>query len=96
MPAHRHERVDARPVLNVLGSSFIARIAITDAIYGLTVVDETTSPVYWYLAGVMSVLFLLVVALRQQLRPRHLVAQIGLSIAWVAIGYGGYAFLNAA
>jgi hypothetical protein len=42
---------DASALLNVLGSSLIAGIAITDAVYGLTVIADTTSPVYWWIAG---------------------------------------------
>ena len=85
---------DARRWLNVAGSSLIAGIAITDAVYGLTVVADTTSPVYWWLAGVAGMAFLAVVALRRQLSLTQVAAQVGLTMAWVALGTAGYAVLN--
>lgn len=85
---------DARRLLNVLGSSLIAGIAITDAVYGLTVVSDTTSPVYWWIAGVAGVAFLGLVALRRQLAGPYVAIQIGLTLAWVALGTVGYAVLN--
>lgn len=85
---------DARRLLNVLGSSLIAGIAITDAVYGLTVVSDTTSPVYWWISGVAGVAFLGLVALRRQLPGPYVALQIGLTLAWVALGTVGYAVLN--
>lgn len=84
---------DARRLLNVLGSSLIAGIAITDAVYGLTVVADTTSAVYWWIAGAAGVAFLGFVALRRQLPGPFVALQIGLTLAWVALGTVGYAGL---
>lgn len=85
---------DARRLLNVLGSSLIAGIAITDAVYGLTVVSDTTSPVYWWIAGVAGVAFLGLVVRRQRLTWTYVALQIGLTIAWVALGTVGYSVIN--
>lgn len=85
---------DARRLLNVVGSSLIAGVAITDAVYGLTVVSGTTSPVYWWIAGVAGALFLGLVAVRRQLPARYVAMQIALTLAWVAVGSAGYVVLN--
>ena len=85
---------DPRPFLRAMGSSLIAGVAITDLVYGLTVVADTTSPVYWLIAGVAGVIFLGLVAARGQLRCRYVAGQVGLTVMWVAIGSGAYAALN--
>lgn len=81
-------------LLNAWGSSLIAGIAITDAVYGLTVVADTTSPVYWSIAGVAGVALLVLVALWRQLRGPYVALQLGLTVAWVAVGTAAYAVLN--
>lgn len=85
---------DSRPFLRVLGSSLLAGVAITDAVYGLTVVADTTSPVYWLIAGAAGVVFLGLVAVCGRLRWRYVAAQVGLTLMWVAIGSAGYAALG--
>ena len=85
---------DRRPLLSAVGSSLIAGVAITDAVYGLTVVADTTSPVYWSVAGIAGAMFLVLVALYRRLRWQYVAMQIGLTLAWVAIGSAGYAVLN--
>ena len=85
---------DGRRLLNVLGSSLIAGIAITDAVYGLTDIADSTSPVYWWSAGIAGAMFLGLVALRQQLPVRYVAAQLGLTLLWVVAGTAGYAVLN--
>jgi Family of unknown function (DUF6518) len=85
---------DARPLLNAVGSSLIAGIAITDSIYGLTVVADSTSPVYWWVAGVAGAMFLGLVTWRRHLSLGWIAVQIGLTLAWLALGTAGYAVLN--
>jgi hypothetical protein len=85
---------DRRPLLDAVGSSLIAGVAITDAVYGLTVVAGTTSPVYWSIAGLTGAVFLGLVALRRQLRWRYVAMQVGLTLVWIAAGSAGYAVLN--
>lgn len=83
-----------KPVLSALGSSLIAGILVTDAVYGLTVIADTTSPVYWWIVAVAGVLFLVVVAVRRRLPARHLALTVGLTLIWIAVGSAGYAVLN--
>ncbi len=42
-----------------LGTGLLAGIGIGEAVYGLTVVDDTTSPVYWTIIGVVGALLLI-------------------------------------
>jgi hypothetical protein len=85
---------DVRALLSVLGSSLIAGIAITDAVYGLTVIADTTSPVYWWIAALAGVAFLVLVDARRQVSRRFVAVQVGFTFAWVAVGTAGYALLN--
>jgi hypothetical protein len=85
---------DGRSLLSVLGSSLIAGIAITDAVYGLTVIADTTSPVYWWIAAVAGVSFLVLVDVRRQPSRRYVAVQVVLTIGWTAVGSAGYAVLN--
>lgn len=84
----------ARPLLRKLGSSLIAGVLITDAVYGLTVIADTTSPVYWWIVGVVGLMFLGRVAVRGKLSHPFIACQVGLTVAWTAIGSLGYAVLN--
>ena len=83
-----------KPLLSAVGSSLIAGVLITDAVYGLTVVADTTSPVYWWIVGVAGVLFLAIVAVRQQLSGRYVAMLLGLTLIWIALGTAGYSVLN--
>jgi hypothetical protein len=83
-----------RPLVSAVGSSLIAGVAITDAVYGLTLVADTTSSVYWSIAGLVGAMFLVLVALRRRNRWRFFAMQVGLTLVWVAIGSAGYAVLN--
>lgn len=77
-----------------MGSSLIAGVALTDAGYGLTVVADTTSPVYWSIAGVAGVIFLGLVAFRRQLPWRFVGLQVALTSMLVGLGSAAYAVLN--
>ncbi len=85
---------DPRPRLGALGSSLIAGVGITDSIYGLTVVADTTSPVYWSIAGVAGAGFLILVAVLRRLPWTYVAGQVVLTAVWVALGSAGYAVLN--
>lgn len=85
---------NTRQLLSAVGSSIIAGIAINDAVYGLTVIDGTTSAAYWWIAGGAGVLFLAFVILARQLSLRYIALQVGLTVLWIAIGSAGYAALN--
>ena len=86
--------LDPRPLLSAVGSSLIAGVAVTDAVYGLTVVADTTSPVYWSIAGVAGVVFVVLVAWRRHLAWRYVALQVALTLLWVGIGTAGFAVLN--
>jgi hypothetical protein len=77
-----------------LGAGALAGVLVSDGIYGLTVVAESTSPVYWTLCLVAGVVLIAAVAAR--LRS---VAVLGLAVATAAVATGvlsgGYAVLNA-
>jgi hypothetical protein len=89
----------SRPPLVAVGSGLLAAVLLLDAGYGLTVVADTTSPVYWWLVGVLGVALLVFVglrALRPARRTASLVAlQLGTTIAAVAVGAIGFYLLNA-
>ncbi len=87
---------DARLPFAVTGSSLIAGVAITDAIYGLTAVADTTSPAYWVIAGTAGVVFLGCAGLRRPVRWWVVALRVGLTIGWVSLGSAGYAALNTA
>ncbi len=81
--------------LAAVGSGVLAAVTLVDAIYGLTVVADTTSPVYWILAGVLGLILLGVVAV-VRLKPaddgrRLIVLQIGTVFVAIALGAAGYA-----
>lgn len=82
-----------------VGSGVLAAVLMVDAIYGLTVVADTTSPVYWALVGVLGVILLVVVGV-VRLKPAEggrglIVLQIGTTIVAIALGAAGYIVLNA-
>lgn len=85
--------VGRRPVWAALGAGALAGVALADGIYGLTVVDDTTSPVYW--TGCLVVGALLVVAAAVRLRTPATVGAVLVSTA-LAVGVLslGYAQLN--
>jgi len=47
-----------------LGAGVLARVLVHDGIYGLTVVADTTSPVYWTTVPVLGLLVVLAYPLR--------------------------------
>ncbi|SDE05399.1 hypothetical protein SAMN05421872_11424 [Nocardioides lianchengensis] len=86
--------VGRRVLPAVLGAGALAGVLVSDGIYGLTVVADSTSPVYWTLCLVAGTVLVLVVAAR--LRS---VAAGGLLLATAAAATGvlslGYGVLNA-
>ena len=86
--------VGSRAVHAALGAGALAGVLIADGIYGLTVVDSSTSPVYWTLCLVAGGTLVAVTAAR--LRTP---AGVALAIASAAAATGvlslGYGVLNA-
>jgi hypothetical protein len=81
-----------------VGSGLLAAVLLVDAGFGLTVVSDTTSPVYWSLVGVLGVLLLIGVYLRV-LRPatgtnRLLALQLGTVLGALGVGAIGYHILS--
>lgn len=84
----------ARDVHAALGVAMLSGVGIGDAVYGLTVVRETTSPVYWTLVGVAA-LALLIVMLARRIRG---VVPVGVALGGTAVATGlvllGYQAIN--
>ncbi|SED24713.1 hypothetical protein SAMN04489844_4007 [Nocardioides exalbidus] len=85
--------VGRHPVRAALGAGSLAGVLVADGIYGLTVVDATTSPVYWTICLVLGTA--LVVATAVRLRTVTTVAVLLVATA-AATGVlsAGYAKLN--
>jgi hypothetical protein len=87
--------VSRRPRLVALGSGFLAGVLVADGIYGLTVLSDTTSPVYWT-AALPAGLSLVAVTAAVRLRtPLLLAIQIASVATTTAVITLGYAALNA-
>lgn len=84
----------ARDIQAALGVAMLSGVGIGDAVYGLTVVRETTSPVYWTLVGVAA-LALLIVMLARRIRG---VVPVGVALGGTAVATGlvllGYQAIN--
>src|SRR3954447_13230369 len=86
--------VSRRPPLVALGSGVLAGVLVADGIYGLTVVSDTTSPIYWTTALVAG-LSLIVVAAGLRLRTVTSIAlQVATLVVTTAVITVGYAGLN--
>lgn len=64
-----------------LAVSALSGVAIGEAIYGLTVVADTTSPVYWVGVGLLGLALIAAVTVRQ--RSDHLPAVSGMALTAV-------------
>jgi hypothetical protein len=53
-----------RSIPAALGSGVLAGVLVADGIYGLTVVEDSTSPVYWTTVLLLGLLFVIVTPLR--------------------------------
>lgn len=73
-----------RDVRAALGTAALAGVGLGEAVYGLTVVAGSTSPVYWVLVGATA-LGLLAVVVRRLRRRAHAVLAVALT-AVVAAG----------
>jgi hypothetical protein len=85
-----------RGIRPALGAAVLSGIGVGEAIYGLTVVQETTSPVYWVLIGLLGI-GLLVSMLARRIRGRTptVVAVIG-TVAVAATLLVGYQVIGSA
>jgi len=76
----------ARGVRAALATSALASVGLGEALYGLTVISETTSPVYWIIIGVTA-LGLLTWMLAKRIRGALPVAVTVLGTAAVAAAF---------
>ncbi|WP_460772349.1 DUF6518 family protein [Microbacterium sp. GXF7504] len=76
--------VRTRRLRAALATAVLAGLLCGEALYGLTVVADTTSPVYWWLAAAAGVALLVVMV---GLRLRGLVAQAVAIVGTVAITF---------
>ncbi|WP_268788631.1 DUF6518 family protein [Nocardioides sp. Soil805] len=85
--------VSARSLPVALGSGVLAGVLVADGIYGLTVVADTTSPVYWTTVLVLGLVLLL--ATPRRLRAVAPIAVLGVTFlaATVTLSVGS-AWLN--
>ena len=61
-----------------MGTALLAGIGVGEAVYGLTAVADTTSPVYWVLIGAVAVALLVAMLIRRiRGTPWQLLAVIG-------------------
>ena len=63
------ERPARAPLPVALGSGVLAGVLVADGIYGLTVVADTTSPVYWTTVLVLGLLLVIATPLRLRAVP---------------------------
>lgn len=75
-----------RPMQAAVGGGFLAGLLIGEGVYGLTVVADTTSPVYWWLVIVLGAALLVGLAVRlRDIRPVVVLVSIAalLTVAFV-------------
>lgn len=87
--------VGRRPLRAALGAGALAGVLVADAFYGLSVVADTTSPVYWTLCLLAGLALLVVTAVRLR-TPTTVGAAVSTAVAATAVLSLGYAVLNAA
>lgn len=85
--------VGRHAVRAALGAGAVAGVLVADAIYGLTVVAASTSPVYW--SGCLVLATVLVVAAAVRVRAvLPVLVLVGTTVAACATVSAGYAVLN--
>lgn len=82
-----------RSVPIALGSGVLAGVLVADGIYGLTVVADTTSPVYWTTVLVVGLVVVLATPLRLRSLPPTAIMVVTFLAATAALT-GGSAWLN--
>lgn len=82
-----------RPLHAALGAGLLAGLLVGEAVYGLTVVGDTTSPVYWWISGAGGVLLLGAMAFRIR-RPGLIVLAAALTSSIAAAFLLAYQLLG--
>jgi hypothetical protein len=86
--------VSTRPTPIALGSGVLAGVLVADGIYGLTVVADHTSPVYWTTVLVLGILLVLATPLLRLRAVAPTAVMIVTFLATTAALSSGYAWLN--
>ena len=86
--------VGRHPVRAAVGAGALAGVLLADGIYGLTVVSDSTSPVYWSLCLVAGAVLVAVTALRLR-TPAAAARVVASAVAATGFLTLGYTALNA-
>lgn len=81
------------PLHAALGTGLLSGVLVGEAIYGLIVVGDTTSPVYWWITAVLGVALLAATAIRIR-RPRLIVLATALTATIAAAFLVAYQLLG--
>ena len=81
------------PLHAALGTGLLSGVLVGEAIYGLIVVGDTTSPVYWWIAAALGVSLLAAMAIRIR-RPRLIVVATALTATIAAAFLIAYQLLG--
>jgi hypothetical protein len=82
-----------RPVLIALGASAPAAVLIGEGLFGLTVVNDTTSPVFWTIELAAGIGIVLVTAVRRLRTVPSIAVLVGASALGAALFYVVYSSL---
>lgn len=77
----------ATGVRAALGTALLAGIGLGEAVYGLTIIRETTSPVYWTVIGVAGLALMAVMLVRRVRGALPVALACGGPVALVAVFY---------
>jgi hypothetical protein len=75
----------SRPLLVALAVAAPSAVLVGEGVYGLTVVADSTSPVYWSLQIAGGVAFVVVVAVRMLRSPEYIAAAAALTLTGAAL-----------
>ncbi|MEL4319983.1 DUF6518 family protein [Leifsonia sp. YIM 134122] len=81
------------PLSAALGTGLLSGVLVGEAVYGLTVVGDTTSPVYWWITAALGVALLVATAARIR-RPRLIVLATALTTSMAAVFLVAYQLLG--
>ncbi|GAB2465004.1 MFS family permease [Conyzicola lurida] len=81
----------SRPVLVALAVAVPSAVLIGEGVYGLILIADSTSPVYWWLQIVGGAVFVTVVSVRKLRRPGVIALAAALTVVGAAVFYAFYA-----
>ncbi|MGY4856982.1 DUF6518 family protein [Cryobacterium sp. AP23] len=83
----------APPVWRALAVTPLSAVLLGEGIWALNTIADTTSPVYWWLEIVLSVVFLLGAVVRCRLTPRSAALVVGVWLLGTLVYVGVWAFI---